>query len=127
MCFTKSDDIITTKSENTSSQTDGSFHKLLYISVLICNLFSILLLNQVLPMIAHIAYDRNTLISLGRGSAGVGLSTVDLETITAHKIFQPPSQTSWTKHHQKQCDCPRKRLKRARIKAELTQFDPKED
>ncbi len=46
---------------------------------------------------AHIAYDRNTLISIGKESAGIGLSAADLETITAHNIFRPPSQIGWTK------------------------------
>ena len=36
-----------------------------------------------------------------------------------------PSWISWTKRHRKRCDCPRKRGKRARIRAKLTQLGPK--
>ncbi len=49
----------------------------------------------------------------------------DLEMITDHNVFQLPSRSSRTKRHYKQCDCPRKRGKRARIRAKLTQLAPK--
>ncbi len=60
--------------------------KLCYISVLICYVFH-LYYWHVLPMEAHITYDRNTLINIGKGSTGFGLRLADLETITAHNIF----------------------------------------
>ncbi len=68
-----------------------SSHKLCYIFVLICYLFAFI-------TEACVAYDRNTLINIRKGSA------VDLETITAHDTFWPPSQTSGTMRHQKWCD-----------------------
>ncbi len=64
------------------------------------------------------------LTNIRKGQAGIGLSAGDLETITAHNIFRP-SRTSRTKHHRKRCDHPRKRGKRAGIRAKLTQVGPK--
>ncbi len=56
--------------------------KLCYILVLIYYFFTFI-------TEAHITYDRNTLINVGKGSAGIGLSTADLETITTHNILRP--------------------------------------
>ncbi len=67
----------------------SSSHKLHNIFVLISYLFTFI-------TEARIAYDRNTHINIGKGSAGIELSAADIETITAHNIFRPPSQTSWT-------------------------------
>ncbi len=67
--------------------TASSSCKLRYIFVLISFLFAFI-------TEAHIAFDRNTLIHIRKGSVGIGLNAVDHETITAHNIFQPPSQTS---------------------------------
>ncbi len=55
---------------------------------------------------ARITYDRQTVISIGKGSTGIGLSAADHEMITAHNIIRPHSQTSQTKRRQKQCDSP---------------------
>ncbi len=71
---------------------------------------------------AHIIYDRKSLINIRKGTTGIGLSAMDLEVITAHNVFRPPSQTSQTKRHRKWC---RKRGKRAGIRAKLTQPGPK--
>ncbi len=75
---------------------------------------------------AHITYDRNTLINLIKGNAGVGLSAADFEMILRrHDIFQPPSQTSCTKRHHKLCDHPRKRVEIALKRAKQTQLGAK--
>ncbi len=51
----------------------GSSHKLLYIFVLICYPFAFITETG-------IAYDRDTLINIAKGSAGIGLSAADLKT-----------------------------------------------
>lgn len=63
--------------------------------------------------------------SKSKERAGIALSAVDLKTVPAHEIFQPPSQTSQTKHHHRQGNQPKERWKRAGIIAELTQLGPK--
>ncbi len=43
--------------------------------------------EAVLSVEARIAYDRNTVINVRKGSIGIGLSAVDLDMITTHNIF----------------------------------------
>lgn len=49
----------------------------------------------------------------------------DLDMISVNGISQPASQTSITKCHHKQCNCPRKRGKSAEIRAKFTKLGPK--
>lgn len=57
--------------------------------------------------------------SIRKGNAEIGLSAMNLETITANNIFWPPS---WTIRYQRQCD---RFWKGAMISAKWTNFWPK--
>ncbi len=105
-----------------AARADGvasSSLKLCNIFVLICFIFSPLLLKHILAMEARITYNVNTLINVRKGSTGIGLSTADLQTIISRNIIWSPKQISRTKRQCKRCDCPRKRGKGARKEAIL--------
>lgn len=57
--------------------------------------------------------------NFGKESVVIGLSAVDLKGISGNGISWPASQTNRTKRHPKQCVHPRKRGKRAYIRAKL--------
>lgn len=69
-----------------------------------------------------IAYDRDALINIGKGSVGFGLSAGDHPRISTSR--QAAIQNSRTKHHLKRFDLPIKRGKRGSIRARITKLRP---
>lgn len=97
----------------------GSSLKLCYTLVFNLLFFSPLITETLM------SYGRNTLINFGKESVGIGLSAVDLDAISINGICKPASQTSGTQYQCKQCGSPKKRGKRADIKAKLNKLGPK--
>ncbi len=73
----------------------------------------------------RITYDSNTLINIRKGSAVIGLSAVDLETMSSLSISRSENQNIWTKRQCKQCGWPSKRRKQAGIRVKLRRLRPK--